>query len=99
MSLQTWHIVLCVAGALLFSRQILKVSMSLFLSVSSLVVALLSLVLCSILVIVILFPTVIVTCMFASDVAGGKPTNSDLLNSVCRIGEKNKHEMYQTQKY
>jgi len=82
---QTILIALFVIALFAFSRSILRLCLSLFVSVSSIILAVVSLVCCVLLIFFVAAPTVVITCYVVGQIADGKGTHSKLVEQVCDI--------------
>lgn len=83
----------------LFSRQILRLCLGLFVSVSSIILAIVAIVCCTLLIFIVAAPTLFLTCYVVGQVADGKPTNSRLIESVCNAEGSHKHNVSTSRKY
>lgn len=82
---QTLYIIGIVLFLMLFSRSILRLCVGFFVSVSSLMLAVFSLVCCVLLIFVIAAPTVVLTCYVVGKAANGKGTHSRLVEQLCDV--------------
>lgn len=78
-------IVLCL---ILFSRQILYVCLSLFVSTVCIVLALVSIVVCSILIIVVAIPTATFTCFVARKEANSAVAQWSFVQQMCDLKQR-----------
>jgi hypothetical protein len=82
---QTILAILTAVSLFVFSRQILRLCLSLFVSVSSIILAVVSLVCCVLLIFFVAAPTVVITCYVVGQIANGKGTHSRVVEQVCDI--------------
>lgn len=82
-------------GLFVFSRQILRLCLGVFVSVSSIMLAVISVVVCALLIFVVAGPTVVLTCYVVGQASEGKQIHSPLVNKLC-ASDSTKHH---SQKY
>ena len=97
---QTLSIILATVTLLVFSKQILRLCLGLLVSVSSIVVAVVSVVLCALLVFFVAAPTTVLTCYLLDKVSEGKQTtNSTVVQDFCGIKPPHQHRINTSSKY
>lgn len=83
---QTIYITLAVLASLLLSKQILHLCLSLFLSITSVTITVVSIFVCLVLMLVVLGPASVLTCYFVGKIDQTKGnTSSTFVYDVCGI--------------
>lgn len=80
------YVVLAVLVLLICSRQILNLCLGLFVSIASIIMAIVSVVVCALMIFFIGLPTVTLTCYAVAKVSNGQGTESELVRDMCGIG-------------
>lgn len=97
---QTISIILATVALLVFSKQILRLCLGLVVSVSSIVLAVISVVLCALVVFFVSAPTTVLTCYLLDKVSEGRQTtNSTVVQDFCGIKPPQQHRVHTSNKY
>ena len=97
---QTLSIILAIVILLVFNKQVLRLCLGLFVSVSSIILAVVSVVLCALVVFFVAAPTTVLTCYLLDKVSDGrKTTNSTVVQDFCGIKPTRSNRAQVSNKY